>query len=110
MPFKKVAKERGWYQVQDLDNDYHWIQKSKVTSKYKCAVVKSKWASLRTGPGRKYRRHKKYSKAEKYVTFRFLKRKGQWSQVEDTSWVKKRGKRTKVKEVYWVFSSLIWVY
>ena len=96
MPLRRVGGKKGWSQVQDVDGDKHWVYNRLVTKKIKCAVIKTKRANLRTAPGGKI--HPKYSSAEKYVTFRFVKQKGGWAQVQDEDGSK-----------YWVARKLIWV-
>lgn len=96
MPLEKVSQTRWWYQVKDFEGDYHWVLKSLISSKYKCVVVKKTWASLRTGPGKKFSRSKIYPKAEKYVTFKYVSKKKNWIKVKD-------------KRVYWVYKPLVWI-
>ncbi len=96
MPFQKIKSTKGWYRVRDVDGDYHWLFAKLATTKYKCAVVKAKKANLRTSPGGKV--HKKYTSAEKYVTFRYLGRKGSWAKVVDEQGTK-----------FWIARSLIWI-
>lgn len=96
MPLEKVSQTRLWYRVKDFEGDYHWVLRSLVTSAYKCAVVKNLWASLRLGPGKKFARSKRYPRAEKYVTFRYLSQKNNWVKVKD-------------KKTYWVYKPLVWI-
>ncbi|MBE8162829.1 MAG: hypothetical protein HAW63_02455 [Bdellovibrionaceae bacterium] len=96
MPIEKVSETKSWYQVKDFEGDFHWVLKALITAKYKCVVVKTLWASLRVGPGKKFSRSKNYPKAEKYVTFRYLKQNNNWVQVKD-------------KHKYWVYKPLVWI-
>ena len=96
MPLRRIGGTKSWTQVSDVDGDKHWIYDPLITRSYKCAVVKVKKANLRTAPGGKI--HPKYSSAEKYVTFKFLRQRGKWAQVQDEDGAK-----------YWIARSLIWV-
>lgn len=96
MPLEKVSQTRLWYQVKDFEGDYHWVLKSLVSSTQKCVVVKKAWASLRTGPGKKFSRSKVYPKAEKYVSFKYLSTKANWVRVKD-------------KKIYWIYKPLVWI-
>ncbi len=92
MPFKKVGVSTSgeWYAVQDVDGDVNWIHKKLVTSKYKCAVVKSEEVNIRTGPGTKYQKNST-GPAKKYYSFKILKQQGSWVKVKDdlgvTGWI-----------------------
>ena len=99
MPLRKVRRKGAWYQVKDFEGDKHWVYKSLVTSKYKCAIIKVKKANLRTGPGSKYRKATDLPSAEKYMTFKLLKTRKGWAQIMDT-----------YNDKYWVSRKLIWVY
>lgn len=96
MPLKKISESKSWYRVKDFEGDYHWVAKHLVSDKYKCAVVKNIWASLRVGPGKQFKRNKKYPRAEKYASFKYISKKNQWIKVKD-------------KNIYWVHSDLVWV-
>lgn len=96
MPLEKISESKSWYRVKDFEGAYHWVAKHLVSSKYKCVVVKNIWASLRLGPGKHFKRDKKYPKAEKYVSFKYISKKNKWIQVKD-------------KKIYWVHSDLVWV-
>jgi SH3-like domain-containing protein len=58
MPFYKigVSNDGTWYAVKDVDGDVNWIYKNLVTNRFHCAVVKSDWVNVRTGPGTNYRK------------------------------------------------------
>jgi SH3-like domain-containing protein len=84
MPFKKVGVSLSgdWYAVRDVDGDVNWIHKSLVTSRYRCAVVKSETVNVRTGPGMIY--DKKFLEPmRRYDSFRVLRTKGAWVKVKD---------------------------
>jgi SH3-like domain-containing protein len=92
MPFLKVGTSLSgkWYAVGDVDGDVKWIHKRLVTSRYRCAVVKTQEVNVRTGPGTNYSKSF-ISPAKKYYSFRVLKRKGMWVKVRDelnnTGWI-----------------------
>lgn len=99
MPLIEKSRKGSWVQVKDFEGDTHWIFKSLVTSDYKCAVVKADKANLRLGPGTHHKKASDLPTAEKYMTFKFLRSKGDWAEVMDT-----------YGDKYWVFRKLIWVY
>lgn len=91
-PLKKVGASLSgeWYAVEDIDGDVFWIHKSLVTGRYRCAAVTSAKVNVRTGPGTRY--GKLFSEpAEKYYSFRVVKRKGAWIKGTDmdnnTGWL-----------------------
>ncbi len=90
-PLKKMSKQKGWYRVQDLHGDYHWVREDIVTSQFECATVKEEFANLRTGPGTNFAAVPA-GKGERYMSFRVVARKGVWVKVEDSegdqAWVK----------------------
>jgi SH3-like domain-containing protein len=98
MPFKKIGEKGNWYKVSDVDGDTHWIYKKLVTSKIECAVVKVDKANLRTGPGTNYKQSP-LGPADKYVTFKVIKRQGSWVKVMD-----------ELGETGWIFRKLVWIY
>ncbi len=97
MPFKKITKKGGWYKVQDVDGDVHWIYSKLVTGKIKCAVVKVDKANVRSGPGTKFRKNV-LSPALKYDSFKVIKRKGSWVKVID-----------EFGDTGWIFRKLLWI-
>lgn len=90
MPLKKISLSGNWYRVTDIDGYDEYVYGPLVTSRYQCAAVRSKTANIRTGPGifypRKFRGH-----ATKYDSFRVLKAKGSWIEVQSdynqTGWI-----------------------
>ncbi|MDA8240749.1 MAG: SH3 domain-containing protein [Nitrospiraceae bacterium] len=100
MPFAKVgvSLSGSWYAVQDVDGDVNWIHKGLVTSSYRCAIVKSKTANIRTGPGLLYA-EKFTEPAKKYDTFRVLKKKGAWVKVRD-----------EYRDNGWIYGKLLWIH
>ena len=97
MPFKRLKRKGNWYKVKDIDGDVHWIYKSLVTSRFKCAVVRKENVNIRTGPGQRY--SKTYdSPVVKYDSFRVIKRKGSWVKVAD-----------EYGSEGWIYSKLLWI-
>lgn len=99
MPLIEKKRQGSWVYVKDFEGDRHWIYKGLVTKDFQCAVVKVDRANLRTGPGTSHKKADDLPYAEKYMTFKFLRTKGNWAQVMDT-----------YGDKYWVFRKLIWVY
>lgn len=56
LPLLKVGISLSgeWYAVKDVDGDVNWIHKKLLTSRYRCAVVKTEEVNVRTGPGTNY--------------------------------------------------------
>jgi len=81
-PLKKLAKKNGWYRVEDVDQKIHWVREDLVTSSFSCATIKSEFANLRKGPGTNFPKVKA-GQGEKYLSFRVVKTKGRWIQLED---------------------------
>ncbi|MEW6678328.1 MAG: SH3 domain-containing protein [Pseudomonadota bacterium] len=97
MPFRQVGQQGDWLQVEDLDGDKHWIYRPLVSDGIKCAVVKSKEANVRNGPGTQHAKSA-LSPVERYYSFRITSQKGDWVQVED-----------EVFNAGWVHKSLLWM-
>lgn len=98
MPLVKIAQKGKWFKVRDFENDTHWVHKSVVTDKFKCAVVKQKVANLRTGPGTKFKPAADTPKAERTMTYKYVKSKGRWAKIKD-HW----------DDPYWVYRNLVWI-
>ncbi len=98
MPLRKIQQKGSWIKVRDFENDEHWVFKSLVTSKYKCAVVKTKKANLRTGPGANFKKPDDLPSVDKYTVFRLIRIKGGWAKVEDS-----------YGDAYWIFRKLVWI-
>lgn len=85
-----LERKGSWLKVQDLDGQIHWVKSDAVSSKVSCAVVKTKTAKLRQGPGTD-KPLADLSTASKYTSFLRVDRDGEWIQVKDdfegTSWI-----------------------
>lgn len=97
MPFKQVGRKGPWRKVRDVDGDVYWVHSKLLTGKYKCAVVKSDEANVRTGPGTKYRKAR-MSPAYRYYSFKVLSVKGQWVKVVN-----------QYRDSGWIYKPLLWV-
>jgi SH3-like domain-containing protein len=99
MPFSKVGISLSgeWYAVKDVDGDVNWIHKRLVTSRYRCAVVKTQEVNVRKGPGTNYSKVF-FSPAKKYYSFRVLKRKGMWVRVKDEQ-----------GNIGWIHRNYLWI-
>ncbi|MDD4880615.1 MAG: SH3 domain-containing protein [Gallionellaceae bacterium] len=96
MPLKKIGQKGKWYHVKDVDGDRHWVYGPLLTKAMHCAVVKTRTANIRSGPGTGFAKAQ-WSPVEKYYSFRILGTKGNWVRVQD--------------EVFndgWVAKSLLW--
>lgn len=98
MPFKKLSKQGGWYKVQDVDGDTHWVYTKLVTDKFNCAVVKVEKANIRNGPGTNYSKSA-LSPSLKYDSFKVLETKSSWVKVVD-----------EFGDTGWISRKLLWIY
>jgi SH3-like domain-containing protein len=97
MPFKKIGQKGSWYRVQDVDGDKHWISSKLVSSKLRCAVIKTEKARVRRGPGTRYPLAG-LGTIEKYYSFKVIGDKGRWMKVKDD-----------LGNSGWIAKSLLWV-
>jgi SH3-like domain-containing protein len=97
MPFRQIGQQGDWLHVEDLDGDKHWIYRPLVSDALKCAVVKSKEANVRGGPGTQHAKSA-LSPVERNYSFKVTGQKGDWVQVED-----------EVFNTGWVHKSLLWM-
>lgn len=97
MPFKQVSSKGPWRRVRDVDGDTYWIHSKLVTSKYKCAVVKSDEANVRTGPGTKYRKAR-INPAYRYYSYKVLEVRGTWVKVIN-----------QYRDIGWIYKPLLWI-
>lgn len=97
MPLQILSSSGNWYRVKDIDGYTEYVYKPLVTSRYRCAAVWSKKANIRTGPGIGY--PEKYrGDATKYDSFRVLKAKGPWIEVQSD-----------YNQTGWINRSLLWI-
>lgn len=82
MPLKKISEKSGWLQVEDVDGERHWVQKSAVSEKIVCAVVKSTQATLRQRPSGSAPAIESGA-VDKYTPFKRVGREDSWVQLED---------------------------
>jgi len=82
MPLKKISKKDGWYRVSDIDERTHWVREDMVSASFSCAAIRTPFANLRKGPGLNFPMTKA-AKGDRYLSFRILKTRGRWIQVED---------------------------
>ena len=97
MPLLKVDQKGAWFKVQDLDGEIHWVLSKAVSRKMACAVVKTKVAKLRKGPGSN-QPLADLASVDKYTPFRKLDRDDDWVKVEDD-----------FRATYWVHETNVWI-
>ncbi len=97
MPLKKIGSKGNWYKVKDVDGDTHWVYRTLVTDKYRCAVVKIKKANVRNGPGTKYKKNI-LSPALKFYSFKVIGKKQSWVKVMD-----------EYEDKGWIHRNLLWI-
>ena len=96
MPLKKIGEKGGWYKVQDVDKETHWVPKGAVTDNIVCVVVRSKSTRLRTGPGSQFPLAD-FQVVDKYTPFKKLGREEDWIFLEDDDGQK-----------YWTADASLW--
>jgi len=97
MPLLKVSQKGSWAEVKDLDGQTHWIFSSSISGRASCAVIKSKSAPLRSGPGASHP-YAEMSLADRYTPFKKIGREGAWVLLQDDY----RGK-------FWVYETNLWI-
>lgn len=95
MPFKALKEQGDWVKISDLEGDLHWIHRSRLTGRYPCAVIKHKFAHLRSGPGVGYA---KLGTAPRLASFKIVHKKADWLKVVDEN-----------DASFWVLNSLVWI-
>ena len=83
--------------VQDLDGHVHWVNRTQVSRKINCAVVKTKTARLRRGPGHN-QPLAELASADRYTSFVKVDRDGEWVKVRDS-----------FNGTYWIHETAIWI-
>jgi SH3-like domain-containing protein len=97
MPLLKLEQKGAWAHVQDLEGTTHWVASKVLSKKTACAVVKTKTAKLRQGPGMD-QPLAELSSVDRYTPFRKVDRDGEWVQVEDD-----------YGGNYWVHETNVWI-
>ncbi|VAX14989.1 hypothetical protein MNBD_NITROSPINAE01-1624 [hydrothermal vent metagenome] len=93
-PFEYLARFKEWYAIRDKDGDVGWVHKQ-VIGKGRSAVVVTKKANIRKGPGTK---NPIVFSVEKNYLFRVLDKKGAWYKLVD-----------KDGDTGWALDKLLWV-
>lgn len=97
MPLLRLSQKGSWSQVKDLDGQVHWVQTKVLSSRRSCAVIKSKNAKLRRGPGPK-EPTADFEVADKYTPYQKIDRDGAWILVQD-----------EYNGRYWVNETNVWL-
>ncbi len=97
MPLRSIGEKSGWYHVEDLDGDRHWIFGRLVDHDMRCAVVKANKANVRSGPGTQHA-NTPLGLVDRYYAFKVIGTQGDWVRVED-----------EVKNQGWVHRNLLWM-
>lgn len=97
MPLFRIDTKGAWSKVQDLDGEVHWIASRAISKKISCAVVRTKTAKLRKGPGSNAPLADLAS-VDKYTPFMKVDRDGEWIQVRDD-----------YNGQYWVNETNVWI-
>ena len=102
MPFLKIAEGRDkqnskWFQVRDLDGQKHWLRPGDITSKVNCAVIRTKKAKLRQGPGANFP-EAELASVDRYTPFKKIDRDGDWVLLQDD-----------YQGQYWANESSLWI-
>ena len=97
MPLLRLDIKGQWSKVQDLDGQVHWVQSRVLSSRRSCAVIRTKTAKLRRGPGPK-EPTADMEIADKYTPFQKIDRDGAWLLVQD-----------EYNGRYWVNETNVWL-
>lgn len=95
-PLVEIRKTSGWYEVQDIDGEKHWVYGANVSRDMVCAAVKVPSSKLRNGPGAQSELAD-IRQVDRYTPFKRLDVSGDWVQVE-ASW----------GEIYWIHTDNLW--
>jgi SH3-like domain-containing protein len=91
MPLRQIGGYgKDWLKVIDYEGAKHWVRSQQFSNKYYCAVITSDNVPVKSGPSPSY--SQKYKElSNKYETYRFLRRDGEWLEIMDvygdTGWV-----------------------
>jgi SH3-like domain-containing protein len=96
MPFLRTDSRSGWAKLEDLDGEIHWAKSSELTTQYRCVVVKTNVATLRSQPSAQAPPVDMVT-ADRYTPFKRLGNQREWVQIEDES-----GRRA------WIHESQVW--
>ncbi len=92
-PLRIIKQSGEWYHFRDYERDMGWIHKSLVGNT-RTVIMKADNINIRSGPGT---RHKVTFTAETGVSFKVLKRKGDWIHIRHAD-----------GDTGWVFKELVW--
>lgn len=95
-PLVEIRKTSGWYEVEDIDGERHWVYSDNVTRNMVCVSVKVPTAKLREAPGSQSELAD-IRQVDRYTPFKRLDIQGEWVQVE-ASW----------GSTYWIHESNVW--
>ena len=88
MPLQELERKDHWIKVKDMDGDVHWVGATQVTNKYRCVVIKSSVAQLRSGAGPQFPAPSLMMTADRYTPFKRVESEGPWVQVENDFGIK----------------------
>ena len=94
-PVDIIKTSGSWCRVRDFEGDTGWIHRS-LLKKISAVIVKGTIVNVREGPGTDSR---VLFQAEKGVSFKLLKKKKAWFEVQHAD-----------GEVGWIHKSLVWGY
>lgn len=95
-PLIEIRKVSGWYEVEDMDGELHWVYEKNVTKKITCVAVKTNIAKLRKRAGAQSELAD-LRQIDKYTPFKRVDVQGEWYEVE-AGW----------GETYWIHESAVW--
>lgn len=97
MPLQPVGKKGAWLRVRDLDGDTHWVHRQFISTRFRCAVVQSATARVRSAP-RRDAPQTAISPVKRYYAFRVVGQRRDWVAVRD-----------EVGNSGWIAHQLLWV-
>jgi SH3-like domain-containing protein len=95
-PLIDLKRVGGWYQVEDMDGETHWVSSKNVSSKMVCVSVKVANVKLRLTPNPQGDLAP-LRQVDRYTSFKRLDVRDTWYEVE-ASW----------GESYWVPETAVW--
>lgn len=97
-PFEVLKSKGEWVKVRDSRHFTYWIQEAVISNEIECAIVTSRTANTRIGPGTNYRKDPEIPKVNRYFTAKVLKEKVDWVKLENTD-----------GHSFWIFKDLLWI-
>jgi SH3-like domain-containing protein len=97
MPFMRQSdRKHGFVRVEDLEGESYWAKNSELTNRFRCVVVKTNVAVLRSEPS-KTAPPADLKTVDRYTPLKRIGNDREWMQVEDET-----GRKA------WIHESQVW--